>query len=343
MRARRTVRLRVVPVSARVSTRTFGVGVVVTALLLAVAAWAMTLGSYPMTVPDVVRALAGTATESGHELIVTSVRLPRALVAVLVGAALGASGAIFQGLVRNPLASPDVIGVSAGAGVVVVAAIVFALPAGVRPIGGFFGAVASALLVYLLSWRGGVAGQRLVLVGVGVNAILAAVTSVLIVRFPVDRVSLAVWWQTGTLHGSGWREVIALLVGVGVFLPAALWLTRVLSVLQLGDDSARALGARAEPSRAALLVVGAGLAAVAVAAGGPIGFVALIAPHLARMLTGALTGGVLLVSAMIGALLTAVSDVAAQHAFPVRLPVGLLTAAVGAPYFLYLLARANRS
>ncbi|WP_218160356.1 FecCD family ABC transporter permease [Amycolatopsis marina] len=337
------VRLVRVPISTRISVRTLILVIAAVSAALATTMWALTLGSTELALSEVLRAAAGAPAESGHDFIVNSVRLPRAMTAALVGGVLGVSGAIFQALVRNPLASPDVIGVNNGAGLVVVFAIVTALPTAVIPLGAFIGATVTAFVVYALTWRSGVSGTRLVLVGIGINAIAGALTTLLIVRYPVDRVSLAVWWQAGTLHGSEWGDVIVLALGLAVLLPAGLWFIRHAGILQFGDDAARALGVRAEYARAALLVVGAGLAALAVAAAGPIGFIALISPHIARMLAGPATGGVLLLAGAIGACMLSAADLVAQHAFPVALPVGVLTAAVGAPYFLFLLARTNRS
>lgn len=195
----------------------------------------------------------------------------------------------------------------------------------------------------MLTWRKGISGNRLVLVGIGVNAVLTALTTLILVRYPVEQIAPAVLWTTGTLYGAQWGNVAVLSAGLAVLLPAGMWLTRHMGVLQLGDDAARGLGVRAEPARAALLTVGAALAAIAVAAGGPIGFVALITPHIARMVAGPLTAGVLLLSALLGAVLLGASDLVAQHAFsPISLPVGVVTAAVGAPYFLFLLYRSNR-
>jgi iron complex transport system permease protein len=199
-------------------------------------------------------------------------------------------------------------------------------------------------LIYVLSWRSGITGGRIVLVGIGVNAALAAGTTFMIVRFPVEQVSSAVLWQAGTLYGSTWEHVAWITAALLGLLPTAGWMMRHLRTLQLGDDAAAALGLRTEPSRAGLLVVGSGLAAIAVAVAGPVGFVALIIPHIARMLVGPLTGGVLVVAGLLGAVLVLASDLVAQHLFsPTSLPVGVVTAAVGAPYFLFLLYRTNRS
>ncbi|MBB4931171.1 iron complex transport system permease protein [Lipingzhangella halophila] len=336
------VRSARLPVSTRVRVRTLVLALVACGAALAMMMWSLTLGSQELGPAEVVRALVGAPAEPGHTFIVHSVRLPRTLTAALVGAVLAVSGAVLQALVRNPLASPDVIGVNSGAGLVVVFTIVTALPAALIPVGAFAGATATAFIVYALTWRSGVSGTRLVLVGIGVNAAASALTTLLIVRYPVDRVSLAVWWQAGTLSGAEWADVTVLLVGVAVLLPVVLWFVRHAAVLQFGDDAARALGVRAELARTALLVAAAGFAALAVAAAGPIGFVALISPHIARMLAGPVTGGVLLFAAGIGACMLSAADLVARHAFPVALPVGVLTAAVGAPYFLFLLARTDR-
>lgn len=340
-----TLRPARLPISTRVSLRTLVLGTVAVALAVAVAAWTMSLGEFPISIPDVVRATFGIGSVEGqHDFIVRTLRLPRVLTAALVGAALAASGAIFQGLVRNPLVSPDIIGVNAGAALVAVYLIVVTGSVVLLPVGAFLGAVVTAFAVYAFTWRKGITGNRLVLVGIGVSAVLAALTTLLLVRYPVEQIAPAVLWTTGTLYASGWRDVAVLVFGLAVLLPAGSWLTRHLGALALGDDTARALGVRAEPTRAALITVGAALAAIAVSAGGPIGFVALITPHIARMLAGPLTGGVLMLSAALGALLLGASDLVAQHAFsPISLPVGVVTAAVGAPYFLFLLYRSNRA
>lgn len=332
------------PLSARVSLRTLTIGAAVAVLAAAVAVVTMSLGEFPISISEVARATAGLgAVEGQHEFIVRTLRLPRVLTAALVGAALAASGAIFQGLVRNPLVAPDIIGVNAGAALVAVFLIVVTRSTVLLPVGAFLGAVATAFAVYVFTWRKGISGNRLVLVGIGVNAVLTALTTLILVRYPVEQIAPAVLWTTGTLYGAQWGNVGVLGAGLAVLLPAGLWLTRHLGALQLGDDAARSLGVRAEPARAALLTVGAALAAIAVAAGGPIGFVALITPHVARILAGPLTAGVLLLSALLGAVLLGASDLVAQHAFsPISLPVGVVTAAVGAPYFLFLLYRTNR-
>lgn len=337
VRTRRPLR-----VSLRGRRRTLLLLTVTAAAVAAVALWSLMLGDYPVGVVDVVRILAGDD-QGQASFIVRGLRAPRVAAGLLVGAELGASGAVFQGLVRNPLVAPDIIGVNAGAGTVAVAVIVTGASFVILPAAAFAGAVATAFTVYGLTWRRGITGARLVLVGIGVNAVMAALTTLMVVRFPVERVTPAVVWLTGTLYARDWAHVAGVAAGVAVLLPAALALLPRLRLLQLGDDAARALGSTGEPDRAGLLVAGAGLAGVAVAVAGPIAFVALMSPHIARMLAGPLTGGVLLLAALVGALVVLGADLIAQHAFsPVSLPVGLVTAAVGAPWFLVLLYRANR-
>lgn len=341
-RRARSLRLVRPGMSWRFRPRVAAVVALVGVVVLGLVVWSLTLGQVEVPVGEVIATSLGLGSGE-HEFIVRTLRLPRTLAAAGVGVALGASGAIFQGLVRNPLVAPDIIGVMTGASVVAVALIVLGGPTGLLPMAAFAGAVVTAGLVYALTWRGGISGNRLVLVGIGVNAIMYALTILLIVRFPVERVTPAVLWQTGTLYGRDWEHVIWLVIGLAVLLPAAGALMPSLRALQLGDETATALGSRVEPARAGLLVVGAGLAAVAVAVAGPVGFVALMVPHVARMLLGPLTGGVLMAAGLLGAVVVLASDAIAQHLFaPISLPVGVVTAAVGAPYFLFLLHRSNR-
>lgn len=327
--------------SLRYRPRVVVAGLVATLTLVAVMAWTMSLGTFPVPLPDVVTTTFGTGTGE-FDFVVRTLRLPRTLAAAGVGMALAISGAIFQGLVRNPLVAPDIIGVMAGASLAAVTLIVVFRTPSVVPLGAGLGALAAAALVSALTWRGGISGHRLVLVGIGVNAVLVSLTTLVFVRFPVEEIAPAVLWTTGTLYARTWQQVGWMGVGLVVLVPAALALVPRLRVLQLGDASAASLGVHPERSRTALLVVGAALAGLAVAVAGPVGFVALMVPHAARMLLGALSGGVLVVTGLLGALLVLVSDLLAQHALPVSLPVGVVTAAVGAPYFLYLLYRTNR-
>jgi iron complex transport system permease protein len=340
--APRALRVAQLGLSVRIRRRVVLVGAVTTVIAVVLGGWTMTLGDFPVPVTELIASVVGLGSGE-YDFVVRTLRLPRTLAAAGVGIALGVSGAIFQGLVRNPLVAPDIIGVMTGASLVAVGLIVLGGPTGLLPLGAFAGALLAALLVYGLTWRGGITGNRLVLVGIGINAVFAALTTFLIVRFPIEQVAPAVLWQTGTLYARGWQHVTWLAIGLALLLPAAGVLVPRLRTLQLGDDLAAALGTRVEPVRGALLIVGAGLAAIAVAVAGPVGFVALTVPHVARMLLGPVTGGGLVVAGLLGAVLVLGSDLVGQHLFsPISLPVGVVTAALGAPYFLFLLYRTTR-
>lgn len=339
----RTVRwVRPVRISFRYRPRVLGAGLLLAVLAGVLMLWSMTLGDIRIP-PGAVLATSLGFGSGEHDFIVLTLRLPRTLAAVGVGVVLAVSGAIFQSLVRNPLVAPDIIGVMAGASLVAVVLLVVAGTPAIVPVGAFLGALSATVLLYLLTWRKGIAGHRLVLVGIAVHALFTALVTLVLVRFPIEQVSSAVLWLTGTLYATTWTQVGWLIFGLLVLLPAALVLTPRLQLLELDDEAATALGTRTQSVRAALLLVAASLAAVGVAVAGPVGFVALMVPHAARMLLGPLTSGVLVVTGLLGAVLVLGSDLVAQHLFsPVSLPVGVVTAAVGAPYFLFLLWRSNR-
>jgi iron complex transport system permease protein len=332
--------LRTPFLALRINVRVLLLCLLALALLLVLATWAMTLGSFPIPFVDVAKAVAGSGPKE-YDFIVRTLRLPRVLCAMLVGGALAMSGAIFQGLVRNPLVSPDIIGINAGAALFAVFWIVTGQDLTFLPLGAFAGALLAATAIYLLTWKGGISGNRLVLVGIGVNAVFAAGTTAMMVRFPIERVAVAQLWSSGTVYGTDWQDVRVLTIGLVVLLPLAVALTWPLRVLQLGDDAARGTGLPLERTRLALIATGCGLSAVSVAIAGPVGFVALMVPHVARMLAGPLSGSVMIFTALLGGLLVLASDTVGQHFLPVSLPVGVVTSAVGAPYFLFLLYRSN--
>jgi len=326
--------------SARFNGRVLLMAGLTLMLLTVVAVWAMTLGSYHIAFLDVVKAAIGDGSPD-QELIVRNLRLPRVVSAMFIGASLAMSGAIFQGLVRNALVSPDIIGIETGAALAAVFWIVTSQVQALLPFAAFVGAIVTATLIYVLSWKGGISPSRLILVGIGVGATLNAAITLMIVRFPIEIVRPAVVWQMGSLYGSTWSDVRMLAIGFAILTPVAIVLTWPLRTMQLGDDVTRGLGMPLERTRLGLIVVGCGLCAIATALAGPIGFVALMVPHMARMIAGPLSGSVMAFSAVLGACFLLVADIIAQHFLPVALPTGVVTAAVGAPYFLLLLYRYN--
>lgn len=341
-----TVRPRRLPLSFRVDRRVPPVLALALLATVAVMVVNISVGEYPVPLLDVVRTVLGLPTgNEDYTFIVNTLRLPRMLVAALVGMALGVSGAIMQGLTRNPLADPGILGISSGAGLVAVSLIVVVrnVPAGAIPLGAFGGAVAVAALIYLLAWRGGDSPLRLILVGIGLGAVCSALTTLMITFGEINDVQRALVWLTGSVYGRSWAELWALLPWVALFAPLALLLARDLNALNLGEDVARGLGSPVGLRRGLLLLAAVALAAATVAAAGTIGFVGLMAPHLGRRLVGPDHSGLLPTAGVLGALLVVAADLVGRTIMaPVELPAGLVTAAIGAPFFIALLWRQRK-
>ncbi|RCG27021.1 iron ABC transporter permease [Sphaerisporangium album] len=341
--ARRHFRLAVPPVSGVLRPRLVAVCAALTAAAFLVFCWGVSIGEVPIGPVDVMKALAGQG-DPGTLLVVRELRLPRAVVGLLAGAALAVSGALFQTMTRNPLASPDMIGLTAGAGTAVVAGIVLGWDGGPGAQAlGLLGALATAVLVYALAWRRGTTGYRIVLVGIGLSWICTSATDFLLARGGRFQAQAALGWLVGNLNGRSAADAVPLAAAVAVLVPAALVLGRLLRTLQLGDDVAAALGTRVQPVRLALMLTGVGLVAFATAAAGPIAFVALAAPQIAQRLAGA-AHPPLVASALAGALVVLSGDLAARTLISgTELPVGVVTGVLGAPVLLWLLIRANRA
>lgn len=322
--------------------RTLVVCGALTLVVVALLVVAVGTGDYPIAPFDVVKALVGQG-DGATSFIVETLRLPRALTALLAGAALGAAGAIFQSVSRNPLGSPDIIGFTAGSSAAAVFEITVIGGGTLAVAGGsMVGGLLTAFLVYGLAFRDGVQGYRLVLIGIGISAMLEALVNYLLTRAKIEDVQAASVWLTGSLNGRGWEHVWPTLAGLAVLLPACALLQRDLKMVEMGDDTAKALGVSVERSRLSNILVGVLLTAVATAACGPVSFVALTAPQIARRLTKA-TGPGVMTAAMMGAALMLASDVAAQRLFPsTPLPVGVLTGALGGLYLIWLLAKEAR-
>lgn len=329
-------------VSHRIDVRTVTVCLVLLAIAVAIALVTLASGEYQVPLPDVVGALLGQA-EGRIHMVVVEWRLPRTALALIFGAALGMSGAIFQSLTRNPLGSPDVIGFDAGAytGALVV---IILMQGGYYMIAGgaLMGGLVTALLVYFLAYSRGVQGFRLIIVGIAVSAMLNSLNTWLLLRAKLEVAMAAAIWGAGSLNGLGLDRLAPAAQILAILIPLALMMARPMAQLELGDDAARALGVNAEPTRLGLLALGVALTATVTATAGPIGFVALAAPQLARRLTGS-AGVSMLPSAAMGALLLAAADYLAQRAFaPTQLPVGIVTVSLGGIYFVWLLLREAR-
>lgn len=323
-----------------------GVTVLLAAATFLVFCLSIAVGDFPIGLTDVIATLLGRG-EQVDEFVIMDLRLPRALAGLVVGIALGVSGAITQSVARNPLASPDILGITGGAGAVAVflvtvsggtaGAITDSIGLSAAALAGGLG---TGLLVYFLAWRRGIDGLRLILIGISASAVTEAITTWLLVSADIRDVARAQAWLVGSLDNRSWNEVWV-----------ALWCTLVLLVvvsgaafpfkpMHFGDEVAAGLGVRYGRVRAVLLLCAVLLAGVAVSAAGPVPFVALVAPQVAMRLTRSPTPP-MAASGLVGSLLLIGADLAARTALPVTLPVGVVTAAVGGPFLVYLLVRAN--
>lgn len=291
---------------------------------------------------EVVRVVLGQ-TVPGASFTVGELRLPRAVLAILAGFAFGIAGVTFQTMLRNPLASPDIIGITAGASAAAVFGIVIlSLSETAVSVLAVVGGLATALAIYLLSNKGGFAGTRLILIGIGVAAMLDAAVTYVLSKAPAYDLQAAMRWLTGSLNGATWSTVLPLAIASVVLVPALLAKGRDLNVLRLGDDAAASLGIRLQGTRVVVIVAAVALLAFATAATGPIAFVAFMAGPIAARIVGP-GGSLLLPSALVGALLVQLSDLLGQFAFDSRYPVGVVTGVLGAPFLISLLIRTNRS
>lgn len=310
------------------------------------------MGDVKISPIEVVQVLIGNGSEL-NALVVNTFRLPRILIGFLVGASLGVAGAILQGVFRNPLASPDIIGITGGAGVAVVTFLAFLLDPNDNslkvsihwlPLAAFIGAALIAFLIYILSWKNGVTPIRLVLVGVGLDVVTRAVMDVMMIFGPLILATQSKIWITGSINGSTWDNVWTLLPWVAFIIPFTFIIARNLNIQELGDDIAKGVGSAVQWQRFTLLLVGTALAGGAVAFAGGIGFVGLMGPHIARQLVGSSYGALLPVSALVGGLIVLVADLVARTAFlPLDIPAGVFTSVIGAPYFIYLLYRSRNA
>ncbi|MGW2551934.1 FecCD family ABC transporter permease [Streptomyces sp. NPDC001635] len=329
--------------SLRLDVRACTVVVLLLAAALVASVVLIGTGDFPIPAGDVLRTLAGDG-KPGQEFIITELRLPRVLVGLLVGASLGLGGALFQSVSRNPLGSPDVLGLGQGstAGALVMI-VLFSGNAAQVAAGALVGGLVTGLAIYLLAWKRGVHGYRLVLVGIGVSAIVTAVNGYLLTKADIVDAARAVVWMTGSLNGRDWDQVWPLLALVCVLVPLVLGNARGLRTMEMGDDVSYALGVRVERVRLLLMVSAVLLTAGATAAAGPVGFVALTAPQLARRLTRS-PGPNLVPSMVMGAALLIVADWASQRVFGAdQLPVGVVTGVLGGVYLLGLLVTERRA
>ncbi|WP_245820000.1 FecCD family ABC transporter permease [Rhodococcoides yunnanense] len=328
-------------VSVRVHRRVIKICLLLGVLCLGLVVLGLVSGSSNISFGEVVRVLLGDE-ESRHRVTIIEWRLPRVLLALTLGAALGLSGAIFQSITRNPLGSPDIIGFGMGsyAGVLVVTLVWGSGYVG-RTGGAIIGGLVTAVVVYLLAFNGGVRSFRLIIVGIAMAEFLGSITSYLMLRSDVQLSHAVAMWGAGSLNGLGWKQAFPAMVIMVLSVPALVWAGRALRMLELGDDSAKAFGIAVERNRSALIFLGVGLTALCTAAAGPIAFIALAAPQIVRRLNGGVSVSLGSAAAM-GAFMLGASDWIAENALPTRVPVGVVTVSVGGMYLVWLLVRESR-
>ena len=343
--------LRAGPVSVRLNVRVLAVAAPLLLATVAAMALHVAFGGTPMAYPDVLRALLGDESNSRVHLAVTEFRLPRMVAAVVVGACLAAAGAITQTVARNPLASPDLLGVTAGASLGAVTVLVIAggghaglsgLAATVgMPAAAFTAGIISGVAVYLLSYRRGLDSYRLVLAGLGISGLTASLTTWILTLGDVTSAAQALTWMMGSLNGKDWETVQPMAVSAAVLLLAAMAGGRWLMLTSLGEDTAVGLGSRMGTVRLVVLSLAVLLASVATVTAGPVAFVALASPRIARALTATVIPPVG-VSALVGAIFVLLADTLSANVLSAPLPVGVATAVIGAPFLIHLILRYQR-
>lgn len=332
------------PVSVRWRRRTVVVSSVLLLALIATAALSLAQGAYAVSPDQALGAVLGFGSDVVRYTVV-ELRMPRTLTGIVVGFALGLSGAITQTVTRNPIASPDVLGVTAGASLGAVSVIALGGPAAASPLGvpaaALLGGLFTAASIFALSWRRGADSLRLIITGIAINAVLVALVSWMLVLAQLSRAVSANVWLIGSLDGTTWITIAPSTLLTAVLALVTWGAARQLPALALGEDTASALGVRPGRARTTLLLLSVSLAAVGVAAAGPIGFIAFAAPQLALRIAGT-SSPPLFCSGLLGALLVTVSDLVLRVASPVPLPVGIMTTLIGGPFLIYLVIHINR-
>lgn len=319
--------------------------IALTFIVAALSLLSLSVGGVGVPLEEVLASLVGRNAEASN-LIIMQFRLPRITAAILIGAALAAAGALLQGVIRNPLASPDLLGVTGGASVAVVAFMTFVTGYSIHwvPFIAIGGALVTATINYVLAWKKGVSPFRLVLIGIGISTAMGALTTFLLISGPTYLAAQVLNWMTGSIYGTNWAYIEVLWPWVAIFIPLSLLMAKELNVQSLGEDVARGLGNRLQLSRMILLFYSVALAGAAVGAAGTISFIGLMAPHIARRLVGNCYKLIIPVSAFIGAIILLLADLAGRMLFqPLDIPAGVFTAGIGAPFFMYLLFKRKRT
>jgi iron complex transport system permease protein len=328
-----------------VNPRALWIGLTLVFALLAITVAALISGSFAIPLAGVWDSLTGNPPSRAAGIVVWEFRFPRAIVAGIAGALFGLSGAILQNITRNPLADPSLVGVSQGASLAVVALIIGfpEISPYYRPFAAFFGALAvAAIIQWIAMQRSGGASMRFILTGIGVAAFISSITTALLTYGRINQAQEALGWLAGSIHAAGWGEVITLSAILLAMLPIMFWAIRPMSALRMGPEVAISLGVNLRRARIILITLSVAFAAFGVAAVGPLGFVGLVAPHLARRLVHCGIGQHLILTALCGAVMVGLADYVGRIAVaPIQVPAGIITAILGVPVFLALIVKSQ--
>ncbi|WP_445667458.1 FecCD family ABC transporter permease [Paenibacillus sp. FSL H8-0034] len=326
--------------------------VVGTVILLITLYMSLTSGTFDMTVQDVLRTLLRIDQKPDQDLVIFEFRLPRIVIAALVGLGLGIAGAVIQGITRNGLADPGILGINAGAGAAMVIFLFFYqgklkgtgwMSILAMPMFGLVGGLLAAILIYLFSWKDGrLESQRLLLTGIAIASGLGAISLYLTLKMNAKDFEMAAVWTSGSIYNANWKYIVSMLPWLVLLIPIIIRRSYILDLFQLDEDSARSVGVAAEKEKAILLLSSIGIVSACVSVSGSIGFVGLMAPHIARRLVGSAHKRIIPVCGIVGAVLVMVSDYIGKVLFaPAELPVGVVVAIIGVPYFVILLYRSK--
>lgn len=332
-------RAKNLPFSLLIQTRSLVAIIALFAFLLTLMLVSLSSGSNDITFYRMIITLKGEGTPIENFSVMT-LRLPRILLGSLVGVGFALSGAILQGLIRNPLASPDIIGINSGASLMAVIFITLLhdyFDIAFLPLFAFSGALITSLVLYLLAWKKGVTPFRLILIGFGISSLLGAFQTMLMLSGDLARVGLAYKWLTGSLHATSWSDVKIVFIWMLILIPSLIFFIKALNLQQVSDEITINLGGRVQSIRIGLIIIAACLSGVSVSFAGGMSFVGLISPHIARKLVGTSYGQLLPCSALIGAILVVFSDWIGRTFFsPLDIAAGVFISLIGAPFFLYL-------
>ena len=307
----------------------------------------LNLGSLSIEPVDVIKTLIGQGSKS-QEIAIFKLRLPRIVIGILVGTALATAGTILQGVTKNDLADSGILGINSGAALFVVVYI-YIMNGNVydgisnttiftMPIVALTGAIFGAFLIYILAWKNGISSSRLLLIGIGINVAFTSILTIFQLKFTTQEFNRVMAWTSGSIWGSNWKYVMAVLPFIIIFMALTIYKSRYLDALNLGDEVATGLGIEVEKERRKLIVYAVILAGVATSVAGSIGFLGLVAPHIARKLVGNKHKKLIPAAALVGTLILLVADTISRNLIaPMEIPVGIVVAIIGVPYFIYLM------